>query len=300
MSKTNKKLGKGLSALISGDDLEKTLNSPIGKKTLLNKIKSTIEQLDVNKIYPNPDQPRHIFEKEKLAELSQSIKMVGLIEPIIVTQTQEKYYLIAGERRWRAAKLAGFSTIPAIIKNDTQGNILELMLIENIQRENLLPLEEANSYQIILDRKKITQETLADFIGKSRSYITNLLRILKLPDEIKQAINDKTISVGHAKSMIGFSKKEQLNILEKIKSQNLSVRNIEQLSKEKKTTTINGKTENQKLLSDPHIEELENKLRDHFKTKVSIKTLKGKSGKIEINFYNYDEIEGIFKKMHIK
>ena len=304
MSKT-KKLGKGLSALISGDDLEKTLNLPIEKKTSLNEIKSSLVQLNVDEILPNPDQPRQIFEKEKIEELAKSIKTVGLIEPIIVTETNGKYYLIAGERRWRASKLAGFDSIPAIIKNDSRDNVLEIMLIENIQRENLSPIEEANSYQIILERKKITQENLAEFLGKSRTYITNLLRILNLPPEIKAAINDKTITVGHAKSMLGFTVHEQRNILEKIKRKNFSVRDVEKLAKLAKTQKMKWNEKNKisqldTYQSDPHIEALKNKLREHFKTKINIKPLKDESGRIEIDFYNYDNLNAILEKMKIK
>ena len=291
-----KRLGKGLSALIGGGDLEKSLES--SSKISSDKIGSNLLDLSLEEIFPNPDQPRQVFDEEKITELSESIKTVGLIEPIVVTSQKGKYYLIAGERRWRAAKLAGFKTIPAVLKTDKKDKVLEMMLIENIQREDLSAIEEANSYQIILDRKNITQEQLATTIGKSRTYITNLLRILKLSPEVQEAINIKEISVGHAKVMVGLKKNEQKDILNKITKQDLSVRDVEKIIKTKNEAGESSEKSN--LKKDPHIRDLEDKLRDVFKTKVSVKEGKDNSGKIEIEYYSLDDLEEILKKMRIK
>ena len=293
-----KKLGKGLSALISDSDFKKSLGDNPNQKVSPEKIKSSILQLPVKDILPNPDQPRQIFEEDKLKELAQSIKNVGLIEPIIVNQEKGKYYLIAGERRWRASQLAGYTSIPAVIKNDKKDKILEMMLIENIQREDLSPIEEANSYQIILTRKNLTQDQLASSLGKSRTYITNLLRILKLSPDIQEAINHKIISVGHGKIMVGLKKENQKLILDKIKKQNLSVREVEGLVKNINDTSQSQNPKTNK--KDPHLRNLEDKLRDHFQTKVTVKQIKNKSGKIEIEYYDFDSLETILTKMKVK
>lgn len=291
----SKKLGKGLSALIGESDLLK-LASP-------SKVKASLIDVDINDILPNPDQPRQLFEEKKLLELAESIKSVGIIEPIVVSEEKGKYYLIAGERRWRAAKIAGFSSIPAVIKNDNKNKILEIMLIENIQREDLSPIEEANSYQIILNRKNMTQEELAKSIGKSRVYVTNLLRILKLPSEIQTELNQNAISVGHAKVLVGLNKDTQLDLLKKITQKSLSVREVEALTRllDKKDNKKQKKQSfNQnKVKEDAHIKALEDKLRDRFKTKVSIKVKHREIGKIEVDYYNYKDLEIILKKMGV-
>lgn len=293
----NKRLGKGLSALLGEEHLEDDI--PLS----LNDKKKSVDliHLNVDDILPNPDQPRRLFDEDKLKELSESIKNVGIIEPVVVYEKEGKYCLIAGERRWRASKLAGFPSVPAVIKNDNKNNGLEMMLIENIQREDLSPIEEATSYQIILERKNITQEKLAKFVGKSRVYITNLLRILKLPLEIKEGIEQQVISVGHAKVLVGLNKVDQHSLFKKITQQNLSVREVEKIvqkiqakHQEKK---INSKEK--PLQPNAHIQDLENKIRDRFKTKISIKESEEGIGKIEVNYYNYEDLEIILKKMGV-
>jgi len=213
MANPRKALGKGLSALIP-DNIE---------QDELDKIK----EIDINLISPNPNQPRKNFEKDKLEELSDSIKRYGLIQPIIVKKEDKIYTIIAGERRWRASKIAGLTNIPCIIRDIENKNASELALIENIQREDLNPIDEANAYDYVMERYAITQEELSDVIGKSRVYVTNILRLLSLDDYVKEKIILGGISQGHARAMISLDKKAQKDLTDRIIRDGLNVRDVE-------------------------------------------------------------------------
>lgn len=296
---SKQRLGKGLGALLA-DPIEQPkshLKDTPTKKEILNQILD----LELDQIHPNPNQPRTIFDQETLLELSQSLQKVGLIEPIVVKKIDNKYELIAGERRWRAAKLAGFSTIPVIVKNDekTQNHIFEIMLIENIQREDLSPLEIAVGIQNLLDTKNYTHDEMATELGKSRSYVTNVLRLLKLPNEIKELINNKKLSMGQAKMLVGLGKEEQLQLANKIINEGLSSRKVEEM--------VQNKNPDKKAISDVsretkknvELEAIEKKIRDYFQTKVRIlETAKG-TGKIEIEYYNYQDLNTVLSKLNI-
>ena len=218
-----KSLGKGLNALLNNDN----------KEIIELEKNSVLKEVNISDIAPNPQQPRTIFNENEILQLAESIKNVGVIEPLIVQDKKENsYQIVAGERRWRAAKFAGLSKLPVIIKSDINNNLMEIMLIENIQREDLTPIEEAKAYQEIIKRKNITQEGLASFIGKSRTSITNAIRILSLPNDIQQKINEKKISIGHAKMLAGIKNEKILDdFYQKILNEKITVNNLEKLIK---------------------------------------------------------------------
>lgn len=270
MANPRKALGKGLSALIP-DNLE---------QDELDKIKD----IDIDIISPNPNQPRKNFEVDKLEELSDSIKRYGLIQPIIVKKEDKIYTIIAGERRWRAGKIAGLSTIPCIIRDIENRNASELALIENIQREDLNPIDEANAYDYIMQRYAITQEELSDVIGKSRVYVTNILRLLNLDDYVKEKIISNEISQGHARAMISLDKKDQIKLVDRIIAEGLNVRDIEKIVKNMKNPKIKRTLEKDKFVL--NIEEV---LTSRFSSKVKITSKKNK-GKIEIEYKNIEDL----------
>jgi len=275
-------LGKGLGALIPDlsalDDKE--------KKAL------GISEIELDKIIPNDYQPRKVFDDEKLKELAASIREQGVIQPIIVHKAGGGYQLIAGERRWRASRLAGLKTIPALVKEATKRELLEMALIENIQREDLNPLEAAEAYKRLQDEFKLTQEDLARRVGKERSTITNFLRLLGLPKEIKHDLSSGALSMGHAKALLSLDRvRDQLQAAASIVKKGLSVREAEALAhglknppKEKKTRPNN------------ELKSVEEKLRKSLGTKVSI-TSKSKGGRIVIEYYSSEELDRILEKI---
>jgi ParB family transcriptional regulator, chromosome partitioning protein len=298
MALGKKKLGKGLGALL-GEDTTHLIDND---NNLQKNKNSTFFDIDLSKIIPNPKQPRTIFDKEKLTELATSLKEIGIIEPIIVNKKNDLFEIIAGERRWRAAKLANFKTLPAIIKNnvETKTQLLEMMLVENIQREDLTPIEEANSYKILIDEKKLTHEKLSSTIGKSRSHITNIMRILKLPISTQELINNKKLSFGHAKILINVDEKQQKLIINKILSQAISVRETEKLVQELSNVSRETKIKNKTIKKKPELILLEEKIRNKFKTKVSIIEAKNKSGTISINYLSHEDLDNILNILKIK
>lgn len=240
--KQNTKLGRGLASLLEMDDDDFELEQNFyGKKQ--NNFNEDLKELDVEDIVLNSKQPREYFDDIKLQELSESIKNNGLLQPIITTKIkyENKYIIVAGERRYRACKLAGFKKIKAIVLNLTEKEILKNAIIENVQRENLNPIEEANGYKKIIDTFGYTHEQLAKEIGKSRVYITNLLRILTLPDDIKKSLKNKEITLGHAKVLL--SAKKPMKYLSKIINNHLSVRQLENIISKNLNNSINHKNE---------------------------------------------------------
>ena len=275
-------LGRGLSSLLG-----ETLETGNGK----------VYELSVLDIEPNPKQPRKNFDQDALRTLADSISEVGVLSPILVREKENGLYeIIAGERRWRASKLAGKKKIPAIIKDYETREVMEIALIENLQREDLNPLEEAMGYQTLKEQFGFTQEEIAKRVSKSRSTVANILRILNLPDFVLKEIKNGKVSLGHAKALSSLESDETKKLLlyEIVKNE-ISVREAEELAKklsQKKRTNLIKKT----LKKDPNVIEVENQLAQKFGTKVQIKAGKIKS-KIEIEYYSNDDLQRIIDKL---
>ncbi|HYE83095.1 MAG TPA: ParB/RepB/Spo0J family partition protein [Clostridia bacterium] len=270
-------LGKGLGALIPENE---------------EKVQNSIIELKVTDIEANDKQPRRAFDDEALTELSESIKEHGVVQPIIVRKLGNNYQIIAGERRWRASRLAGKKTIPAIVKECSNLEVMELALIENLQREDLNSIEEALAYKSLIEEYQMTQEEISKKIGKSRPTIANSLRLLQLPKEIKDMISEGKITQGHARALLAIGgEKKQLEVAEKIINQQLNVRQIEKLAKD---TKQKEKKENPSDIYQIEIKQLEERLKTALGTKVTIQHKKNK-GKIEIEYYSNDELDRILE-----
>ena len=272
-----KGLGRGLDALISSAN---TLDE--GR---------SIVEIRINEVEPNIEQPRKVFDQEKLETLAESIKEHGVVQPIIVRKEGSRYVIVAGERRWRASKIAGLKTIPVIIKDLSAREVMEIALIENLQREDLNPIEEAEAYQKLMEEYEMTQEEVAKIVGKSRAAIANSVRLLTLTNEIKEMLLDGRITSGHARTLITIPDMERQNELAKeIVEKNLSVREIEKLAalENKKSTP------RKKPISKNNIEvtNLEEKLRTAYGTKINLVRGKNK-GKIVFEYYSNDEFDRI-------
>lgn len=292
-----KGLGKGLDSLIPDN---KSMKSVTSEKTVESKedaaAKSGVQVMKINEVEPNRDQPRKNFDEDALLELSDSIKQFGVLQPLLVRKRKDYYEIIAGERRWRAAKLAGVKEVPVIEKEYTDQEILEIGLIENIQRENLNPIEEAIAYKRLLEEFKLKQDEVAERVSKSRTAVTNSMRLLKLSDKVQQMIIDDMISTGHARALLAIDDPElQYTLANKIFDEKLSVRETEKLVKEIKNPK---KPKEKKPVANSFIyQDLEEKMKSVFGTKVSIAS-KGKGkGKIEIEYYSDDELEYLFDMM---
>ena len=292
-----KGLGKGLDSLIPDN---KSMKSVTSEKTVESKedaaAKSGVQVMKINEVEPNRDQPRKNFDEDALLELSDSIKQFGVLQPLLVRKRKDYYEIIAGERRWRAAKLAGVKEVPVIEKEYTDQEILEIGLIENIQRENLNPFEEAIAYKRLLEEFNLKQDEVAERVSKSRTAVTNSMRLLKLSDKVQQMIIDDMISTGHARALLAIDDPElQYTLANKIFDEKLSVRETEKLVKEIKNPK---KPKEKKPVANSFIyQDLEEKMKSVFGTKVSIAS-KGKGkGKIEIEYYSDDELEHLFDMM---
>lgn len=292
-----KGLGKGLDSLIPDN---KSMKSVTSEKTVESKedaaAKSGVQVMKINEVEPNRDQPRKNFDEDALLELSDSIKQFGVLQPLLVRKRKDYYEIIAGERRWRAAKLAGVKEVPVIEKEYTDQEILEIGLIENIQRENLNPIEEAIAYKRLLEEFNLKQDEVAERVSKSRTAVTNSMRLLKLSDKVQQMILDDMISTGHARALLAIDDPElQYTLANKIFDEKLSVRETEKLVKEIKNPK---KPKEKKPVANSFIyQDLEEKMKSVFGTKVSIAS-KGKGkGKIEIEYYSDDELEHLFDMM---
>lgn len=283
-----KGLGKGLDRLIPTNVLDN--NDVKVKPEVIEKADTFV---DINKVEPNREQPRKTFDEDKLLELADSIKNVGLIQPIVVQDRQSYYEIIAGERRWRACKLAGLKEIPVIIKNFTEQEIVEISIIENIQREDLNPIEEAMAYKRLLDEFNLKQDEVAEKVSKNRTTITNSLRLLKLTDEVKQMVIDEKLSTGHARAIISIDDpSKQIELAEKIFDEKMSVRDVEKYIKSMSKPAKVKKQTSESLKA--VYTQMEEELKLVLGTKVSI-SAKGDDGvgKIEIEFYNHDDFERI-------
>jgi len=256
-------------------------------------------EIDTDQIEPNNLQPRTFFNEEKLEELAQSIRENGIIQPLLVRNTgRGKYQLVAGERRWRAAQRAGLLRVPCIVREIPDEKMLELALIENIQRQELNPIEEAQAYKRLIETLSLTQEMVAQRVGRDRSFITNYLRLLRLPEDIQRMVEEEKITMGHARALLGIDDVEiQRKLAKRIIEQQLSVREIERLIKrvvagEEEPEKGGGQTQN---AEDANVKFAEDKLRRRLGSKVQIRVNSNNSGKIEIEFYNQDDLNRVFE-----
>jgi len=276
----NKGLGRGLEALMG--------EAAIGIREKDGK-GSGIEYIDINNIKPNRNQPRKVFSEEKIIELADSIKEHGVIQPLIVRAADSGYELVAGERRWRAARTAGLKEVPCILRELTEEENMLLAVVENMQREDLNPIEEAEGLGNMIEAFGLTQEQISKSVGKSRPYITNALRLLKLPDEIKEKISSGKISQGHGRVLLTVSdRKKQVDLADRIVKEELSVRVTEALAEGKKEQYKKPKT--RRMTKNPDVLQIERELKDALGTKVSI-NMTGKKGRIEIEYYSKEELE---------
>ena len=301
MSKQRNALGKGLSALLENSETDITSNPKpvVGSSTTV----GTIGAVPINQIEANPFQPRTHFEEDALKELSASIKEHGIIQPITVRKLgYDKYQLISGERRFRAAQLADLTEIPAYIRIANDQKMLEMAIVENIQRENLNPIEVAVSYRRLIDECDLTQEQLSEKLGKSRSAITNFLRLLKLPPQIQDGLTYGLLTMGHARALVGVEDQNlQKGIFEMIVEDGLSVRETEELAKNNKqeiaAEATKPKTEKPSLSFEQ--QKLEEDLKAHFDSKIKIKKTKTGKGSISISFKKEDDLGRIIDLMKL-
>lgn len=288
-----KALGRGLSALLSDTPDDEKLEVEVTGAVAPAKTNDSINEILIEEIETNPFQPRQHFDQEALKELAESIKVHGIIQPITVRRlSAHQYQLISGERRFQASKLAGLYSIPAYVRTADDQQMLEMALIENIQRENLNPIEISLSYQRLISECNLKQEELGDRVGKNRSTITNYLRLLKLPPDIQIAVRDNKISMGHARAIINVENPDsQLFIFKKILSEDLSVRKVEELARQ-----IAAGVPQQPISKAPgqpkEINQIQSRLSSHFGTKVSVKS-DGKKGEIRIPFLSVEDLNRI-------
>lgn len=295
MENKKKALGRGLEALFNSENLDLDINNiqKLETKIYESSTKEEIVEIDIDELRANPYQPRKNFDEEALKELSESIKEHGVFQPIIVKKSIKGYEIIAGERRVRASKMAGLTKIPAIVRNLSDELMMEIALLENLQRENLNSIEEALAYKAMIEELQITQEQLATKVGKSRSHITNMLGLLRLPQQVQNMVIDKKISMGHARVLSKIEDENKIiELANKIVEDKMAVRDIEQLSDdkeiEKKVKITRHTTENS------NYKYVENILREKFDTKVKIK-----DKKIEINFTSDADLNRILEVMEI-
>ena len=281
-----KGLGKGLGALLQNVDL------------VSDEIKGSIVELKINDISPNADQPRKSFDQEKLEDLASSIRENGVIQPIIVCRAQQGYKIVAGERRWRASRMAGLTVVPAIIRELTELQVLEHALIENIQRQDLNPLEEAYALEKLIKEHSMTQEKLSTVVGRSRPAITNTLRLLNLPDEVKKLVINEELTAGHARALLALPESSsQIKAAEQIIHRELSVRDTEKLVKKLNSPpkTIK-KTDPLYSLS---VKEVEQRLTSSLGTRVKLKDKQGK-GVIQISYYSNEDLDRLLDILESK
>jgi len=291
MSTKRNALGRGLSALLENANTDITSNKLEGE----GKVVGAVANIEISQIETNPFQPRTHFEEDALNELSASIKEHGIIQPITVRKlAKSQYQLISGERRFQAAKLAGLKSVPAYVRSANDQQMLEMALIENIQRENLNPIEVSLSYQRLISECNLKQEELGERVGKNRSTVTNYLRLLKLPPDIQIALRDNKLSMGHARAIINVENPEvQLYIFKKTLSEDLSVRKVEELARQ----LVNDKhkpetTTKESTPASREISQLQGRLSSHFGTKVSVKS-DGQKGDIKIPFLSLQDLNRI-------
>lgn len=296
-------LGKGLDSLIPNKQTSAKTEQKAGKEEKQTVVKTVVKKeeikLKITEVEPNRDQPRKKFDEDALLELADSIKQFGVLQPLIVQKREGYYEIIAGERRWRAAKMAGLKEIPVIIKDFTDQQIVEISLIENIQRENLNPIEEAIAFKRLLTEFHLKQDEVAERVSKSRTAVTNSMRLLKLDERVQQMLIDDMISTGHARALLAVEDNElQYKLAQKVFDEKLSVRDIEKLMKSFSKEAKKEKTENKNQFI---YQDLEEKMKALLGTKVSINHKANNQGKIVIDYYSNDELERImylFQSIH--
>ena len=291
-------LGKGLDSLIPTNVM---MESEVKHSTVLTASspeegKDGTLMVKLSKVEPNREQPRKNFDEDSLQELAESLKQFGMLQPILVQNRGDYYEIIAGERRWRAAKIAGLKEVPVIVRELTDQEIVEISLIENIQREDLNPIEEAQAYKRLLTEFHLKQDEVAERVSKSRTAVTNSMRLLKLCDEVQKMVVDDMISTGHARALISIEDpEEQYLIAQKIFDEKLSVREVEKLVKDLHKPPKPPKEENKTLQA--IYQEISERLKQSLSTKVSVSAKQNGAGKIEIEFYNHEDLERLLERI---
>ena len=286
-------LGRGLDALLAGSKAVDNSNEPVVDSAAGDQLKT----IPVDRIVRGTYQPRRHFEQEALEELADSIREQGVLQPIVVRQIGDKYEIIAGERRWRATQLAGIEDIPAVIKKLDDQAAAAAALIENIQRENLNPLEESQALQRLIDEFELTHQEVAQAVGRSRTGVTNLLRLLELPEDVKKLVDEGKLSMGHARAILGLPSDQQSQAAREVVAKGLSVREAEKLVKALQNKDSGDKPAKTKKV-DPNIRALEKDLADKLMASVSVQHGSGGKGKLVISYSSLDELDGILA--HIK
>lgn len=275
-------LGKGIDALFREEAVH---------------IEDQVQQITVAKIIANPFQPRKIFDETAIAELTESIIEHGIIQPIVVRKSGKKYEIVAGERRFRAAKLAGLTEVPVIVKDFDEQQMMEVAILENLQREDLTAIEEAEAYNSLITNLNFTQDDLAKRLGKSRPHIANIIRLLQLPEDMRELMNRGELSMGHGRALLGLKNKRRIpEIANKVIKEQLNVRQLEKLIQ---NLNEDVSRETKKVKKDIHVQATESQLREYFGTQVQIKKAKNK-GKIEIEFYSQDDLARILELLNME
>ena len=285
MNKKLSGLGKGLGALIPDEEMDE---------------KEAVTKININLIKANDKQPRKSFDQEKIVQLSQSIQEHGIIQPIVLTKDGDNYTIVAGERRWRAAKTIGLKEVPAIIMELTNKQILEISLIENLQREDLNPIEEALAFKRLIEEFELTQEELGVKVGKSRAAITNSMRLLQLDERVQQYLIEAVISEGHGRALLGIKDKEiQYLLSQKIIDEGLNVRQIENIIRNMSNSKEEKKEEGNENILTPYLNDIKYRLENHFGTKVKLLNNKNNKGKIEIEYYSQEDLNRILEILNL-
>ena len=291
-------LGKGLDSLIPTNVMmeSEVKHATVSTASSAEEGKDGTLMVKLSKVEPNREQPRKNFDEDSLQELAESLKQFGMLQPILVQNRGDYYEIIAGERRWRAAKIAGLKEVPVIVRELTDQEIVEISLIENIQREDLNPIEEAQAYKRLLTEFHLKQDEVAERVSKSRTAVTNSMRLLKLCDEVQKMVVDDMISTGHARALISIEDpEEQYLIAQKIFDEKLSVREVEKLVKDLHKPPKPPKEENKTLQA--IYQEISERLKQSLSTKVSVSAKQNGAGKIEIEFYNHEDQERLLERI---
>ena len=291
-------LGKGLDSLIPTNVMmeSEVKHATVSTASSPEEEKDGTLMVKLSKVEPNREQPRKNFDEDSLQELAESLKQFGMLQPILVQNRGDYYEIIAGERRWRAAKIAGLKEVPVIVRELTDQEIVEISLIENIQREDLNPIEEAQAYKRLLTEFHLKQDEVAERVSKSRPAVTNSMRLLKLCDEVQKMVVDDMISTGHARALISIEDpEEQYLIAQKIFDEKLSVREVEKLVKDLHKPPKPPKEENKTLQA--IYQEISERLKQSLSTKVSVSAKQNGAGKIEIEFYNHEDLERLLERI---
>ena len=291
-------LGKGLDSLIPTNVMmeSEVKHATVSTASSAEEGKDGTLMVKLSKVEPNREQPRKNFDEDSLQELAESLKQFGMLQPILVQNRGDYYEIIAGERRWRAAKIAGLKEVPVIVRELTDQEIVEISLIENIQREDLNPIEEAQAYKRLLTEFHLKQDEVAERVSKSRTAVTNSMRLLKLGDEVQQMVVNEMLTTGHARALLAIEDpEEQYLIAQKIFDEKLSVREVEKLVKDLHKPPKPPKEENKTLQA--IYQEISERLKQSLSTKVSVSAKQNGAGKIEIEFYNHEDLERLLERI---